>query len=171
MRAAAPAELARAPIRQSATLSHCGCAGCRGRSGGRSLVGLAATKRASRGRAKPTECCNTAPVVCRIAFREPVEGPGPRIFRRRHHRRSDHRSVAHFGQLRDRPQHRRYLQRGDLQRRTIKSRHRRSGGPRPNQHNLCERYPVVGRKTNRKQLRVTFKTIQINLSAATFNNT
>ena len=47
----------------------------------------------------------------RPAVREPERRQGARIFRRRDHRRSDHRSLASARQLRHRPQHRLHLQR------------------------------------------------------------
>jgi class 3 adenylate cyclase len=52
-----------------------------------------------------------APVFCCSAVRELIAGPGPGIFRRGNHGRSDDRPVADIWQLRHRAQHRLHVQR------------------------------------------------------------
>jgi class 3 adenylate cyclase len=59
---------------------------------------------------RPRGRTRAASVDRRPTLCQPVERPGAGIFRRRHHRRSDHRSFPYFGELRHRPQHDLHLQ-------------------------------------------------------------
>ena len=72
----------------------------------------------------PPRCA--APVDRGAALYQPRRRPGPGIFRRRHHRRSDDRSVADLGKLRDLPQHRLYLQGQSSRREADRPRARRA---------------------------------------------
>ena len=62
-----------------------------------------------RDRAAPAEAAHLSIVV--LPFTNLSSDREPGLFRRRHHRESDHRPVAHPRQLRDRPQHRLHLTR------------------------------------------------------------